>query len=72
MNRYVHWMGVRLDKQECYATHYWTGEQWETHARSVKLFSSLKEARQDIPLPTPARTYIWASGSRAKKTLFSP
>lgn len=39
-------------------------------------FTSLKEARQHIkdhiPRPLPPRTTIWATGSRARQTMFHP
>lgn len=81
-NRYVHWMIIRLDKKECRATQYWGGTEqgWIRKARAGGkmrmpwIGTSLKEAReeaQNIPAPIPPRTRIWASGSRAKKTMFN-
>jgi len=76
--KYVHWMIVRLDENECLATHYWTGKGWTksyrgSHARRPLIMNSLKEARAEatkVPYPAPPRTHIWASGSKAKQTMF--
>lgn len=60
MSRFVHWMIVRLDPHEAYASHYWAGQGWTASARRHRqkgtdgftlppvrpiLFTSLKEAR---------------------------
>lgn len=71
--KHVHYYVVRLDRDEAFATHYWTGERWVTSARKhPKAYPSVWEASRHVPQPPPLRTYVWAENSKAKKTMFKP
>ena len=74
--KYVSWLIISMDKEFSFAEYYLTKQGWNTSARKDLLrFSSLKEARlfySSYPRGPHPRVVIWASGSRAKQTMFHP